>query len=381
MPASWRGGRGIFLPKPGNNCYQEAKSFRMITLTSFHLKWLERMILYHLNEDQRLQDRLARTQYGFRAGVSTETALHEFVLRVERSLAKKKLAVGIFLDIMGAFDNITFRSLGAALRELQVPRVLIHWIEFMVRYRTVQVGLHDKTVTREVTKGSPQGGILSPFLWKCVMNSVLLEFQKEKIYAQAYADDLVVLVAGANALWVRGRAQRAINVALEWARNTELQFSSSKTEVVLFTQKRVPQFGTLWMNGAQLELSYEAKLLGVTLDSKLTWKSHIMRISSKATAALMQCRQIVGKTWGIKPRMMKWIYTAMVRPIITYACVSWIGGCEKLYLRKKLQKVQRLACIMVSSAFSSTPSGALENLLNIPPIEEFLRAEALRGSY
>ena len=43
--------------------------------------------------------------------------------------------------------------------------------------------------------------------------------------------------------------------------------------------------------------------------------------------------------------------------------------------------VQRLACLMISSAFLGTPTGALEILLNITPIEEFLLAEAVRGSY
>ena len=36
---------------------------------------------------------------------------------------------------------------------------------------------------------------------------------------------------------------------------------------------------------------------------------------------------------------------------------------------------------MISSAFHGTPAGALEILLNITPIEEFLLAEAVRGSY
>ena len=36
---------------------------------------------------------------------------------------------------------------------------------------------------------------------------------------------------------------------------------------------------------------------------------------------------------------------------------------------------------MISSAFPGTPTGALEILLNITPIEEFLLAEAARGSY
>ena len=74
------------------------------------------------------------------------------------------------------------------------------------------------------------------------------------------------------------------------------------------------------MNRSKLELSKEARLLGVTLDNNLTWKPHIARITRRATTALMQCKKIVGKTWGIKPSMMKW--TAMIHSIISYACVS-----------------------------------------------------------
>ena len=71
----------------------------MITLTSFQLKWLERLILFELNENKHFQAGLSKAQYGFRAGVSTETALHEFVRRLEQCLAKKKSALGIQIDI------------------------------------------------------------------------------------------------------------------------------------------------------------------------------------------------------------------------------------------------------------------------------------------
>ena len=54
----------------------------MITLTSFQLKWLERLILYHINDDNNVHAKLPASQYGFRAGVFRETALHEFVRRV-----------------------------------------------------------------------------------------------------------------------------------------------------------------------------------------------------------------------------------------------------------------------------------------------------------
>ena len=82
-----------------------------------------------------------------------------------------------------------------------------------------------------------------------------------------------------------------------WASEQELQFSSkTKNKIVLFTHKRNPDLGSLSMNGSKLELSKEARLLGVSLDSKLTLTPHITQITRKATTALMQCRQIVGKT-------------------------------------------------------------------------------------
>ena len=41
VPLAWKEGTGIFLPK------LERKA-RMITLTSFQLKWLEKLVLYHI---------------------------------------------------------------------------------------------------------------------------------------------------------------------------------------------------------------------------------------------------------------------------------------------------------------------------------------------
>ena len=124
-------------------------------------------------------------------------------------------------------------------------------------------------------------------------------------------------------------AQKAINIAASCASEQELQFSSNKTEIVLFTYIWNPDLGCLSMNGSKLELSKEARLLDVTLDSKLTWKPHITRITRKATTVLLQCRQIVIVMWGIKPSMMKWIYTAMILPIMSYALCPGLAVSAK----------------------------------------------------
>ena len=198
----WHGKKAqvYFFPNPERKAIHEVEFFRMITLTSFQLKWLQRLVLYHIIQDNNVQAKLSASQYGFRAGVSTETALYEFVHRVEHSLVRKKPAFGIFLIIVGAFDNVTFRSFVAALRGLDMSKILTSCIETLLRHRTVRVELYGDKVKREVVKVNPQGGILCPFLWNCVLNSLLLELRSRGFCVQAYTDDLAVLVTDADML-------------------------------------------------------------------------------------------------------------------------------------------------------------------------------------
>ena len=135
----------------------------MITLTSFQLKWLEKLILHHINENNNVQAKLSASQYGFRAGVSTETALHEFVRRVEHCLVRKKPALGIFLGIVGVLDNVIFRSFVAALQGLGMSKILTSWIETLLRHRTSEVDLYGDKVKREVVKGNSRGWYSVPF--------------------------------------------------------------------------------------------------------------------------------------------------------------------------------------------------------------------------
>ena len=73
----------------------------------------------------------------------------------------------------------------------------------------------------------------------------MLELRSRGFYVQAYADDLAVLVtASADMLWIRGMAQNALNIAANCASEQEPQFSSKKTEIVLFTHKRNPDLGS-----------------------------------------------------------------------------------------------------------------------------------------
>jgi hypothetical protein len=42
-------------------------------------------------------------------------ALHDIVYKIDGSLAQKEFALGVFLDVEGAFDNIYFESIDDAV--------------------------------------------------------------------------------------------------------------------------------------------------------------------------------------------------------------------------------------------------------------------------
>ena len=49
-------------------------------------------------------------QHAYQTGKSVETALHQLVVRVEKALDQQEIALGVFLDIEGAFDNTSYDS-------------------------------------------------------------------------------------------------------------------------------------------------------------------------------------------------------------------------------------------------------------------------------
>ena len=100
------------------------------------------------------------------------------------------------MDIQGAFDNTNFKIIRLALEGRGVEPVVIRWIGSMLRSRTVEANVCGHKTSFWVSKGCPQGGILSPILWCIVVDSLIRRLNEEGIFAQGYSDDLTILIRG-----------------------------------------------------------------------------------------------------------------------------------------------------------------------------------------
>ena len=379
-PASWKNNTGIIIPKPLKTDYTNPRAFRIISLTSNFQKLLERLILWYLELDLKIPSRLTKNQHGFRKGKSTESAIHILTRRIEDAMTTGNYSLGVFLDIEQAFDAISFAAIRAALIDANIPSTITEWIHHMVSNRYITLTYCGSTVTKRASKGSPQGGVLSPFLWNITLNTFLTGLGLHSNFVQAFADDLVILIRGICVPTIRSIAQQLLDRINSWCHNKGLRLSGVKTTAILFTNKRVSTLDKpLTVEGTVVPLVNSTIYLGVTLDRKLNWGPHILAKCDKAIGNLHACRKAVGKTWGITPAGTRWIYNYIILPSLGYNAVSWQHAAEKkLYIRTRLEGVQRQAALMITRGLSSTPTANLEIMAGLPPINLRIKSIAIK---
>jgi hypothetical protein len=118
----------------------------------------------------------------------------------------------------------------------------------------------------------------------------------------------------------------------------------------------------------RIQLSSEVKYLGLILDKGLTWKKQLDSVINKAYRAFWTCRGMFGRTWGLRSQVVYWIYTMVVRPIVTYAATVWWPRIKYGTSRAELSKLQRMACLGITGAMRTAPAAAIEVLLGLPPL-------------
>lgn len=98
-----------------------------------------------------------------------------------------------------------------------------------------------------------------------------------------------------------------------------------------------------------------------------------------AYKAFWTCKGVLGKTLGLKPRVLHWIYTMVMRLILTCGSPVWWPMVRYNISRMELNKLWRLAFLAVTGVMKTTPTAALEVLLGVPPVHVMFEAEAQAG--
>jgi hypothetical protein len=120
-----------------------------------------------------------------------ETAFHQLVVQVEKAFDQQESALCVFLDIRpeGAFNNTCCDTMCDSLVRHGGDYTIVRWIRANLEGRVVAANLNGSSVRVAVSRGWPQGGVLSPLLWCLVVDDLIAMFSGSGIYIQGYADD------------------------------------------------------------------------------------------------------------------------------------------------------------------------------------------------
>jgi hypothetical protein len=245
----------------------------------------------------------------------------------------------------------------AALAKHGVDYTIIQRIRATMEGRLATETLGGFSRSIVVSRGCPQGVALLPLLWCLVVNELLTTLKGGGVYTQGYADNICLLAVGKFPNTVSGLIQWALYTVEMWCDKIGLSVNPDKTGLVTFTRRRkLPGFFEPCLFGTTLHCSTLVKYFGVILDSRLTWREHVDVKVRKAHNLLWARRRAYGVTWGLRPRVVYWIYVFIIRLSVTFESLVWWPGCQMASAKKKLSTVQRLACLGITGAMCATPT-------------------------
>jgi hypothetical protein len=236
-PTVWRQIKVTFIPKPGKLDYTEAKAYRPISLSSFLLKTMEKLMNRHIRDGALKENPLHRNQRANQTGKYTETAVHNVVTSMENASEHKYIALGAFLNIQGAFDRTSIYIIQQPAERRGIEPPVWRWICAMLQSRNISATLSGETLGATAARGCLQGGVLSPLLWSLVMDDLLWGLNNNGYYKVGYADDIAILINGKFPHTLSEVLQTALCTVQQWCERIKLPISPNKTVVIPFTRK------------------------------------------------------------------------------------------------------------------------------------------------
>jgi len=153
--------------------------------------------------------------FGFRTGKNC----HQAISKVHEYLSQGYVYV-VDADIKGFFDNIPHSLIMAEVASEIADGNILQLIE-----RFLKSGVMEEGQLRPTTKGTPQGGVISPLLANIVLNQLDHELEKKGYKFIRYADDFVILCKSMN------QAQEALELAKAILEQMGLELSQEKTKI------------------------------------------------------------------------------------------------------------------------------------------------------
>jgi len=356
FPDLWK--ESFIIPLHKNGPKSDVSNYRGIARLSVIPKLFEHIISDQLNST--LQPLISPSQHGFTKNRSTVTNLLEFTTLVTDGFAAGMQTDVTYTDFTKAFDRLCQALVCFKLDKIGFAPLLVKWIESYLSHRSQRVIINNVTSRRiEVTSGVPQGSHLGPMLFNLFINDLPSVLRHCAVFM--FADDVKICRSYADPA-DQALIQEDLDRFSEWCRKSCMSLNLKKCKTMSFSWRRVIPCN-YHIQGFQLDHVTEFRDLGVLMDPKLTFSSHIHFIIGKARSMLGYV-----KRWAKEfndPYICKLLYTSLVRPNLEYASPVW--NPKYAIHSDSIESVQKQFLLFALSYLPWDPA------VNLPPYEARLK--------
>ena len=328
FPACWRVANVTPIPK-GSSPSTSPDEYRPISITPILSKIFERLLsrrLYRFLDDSGL---LPRNQYGFRKGLSTSDALVKLVHGAQLSLDRGHESRLVSLDFSSAFDRVNHKALVYKLQLLGIGESVLNILSEFLTERRQRVSVDGSfSDFSPVISGVPQGSVLGPLLFIAFTADMWFDIESEMI---SYADDTTLSVGIDSPLDRGSKADlllRDVTRIKSWCDRWGMKLNPSKSNSIVISRSRTlfPHHPDLILDGISVPNCCTLKLLGVTLDSKLTFETHLRSVAScvsQKIGLLRKCRRIYRDDDIVRNS-----FYSFILPNFEYCSVVWSSAAD-----------------------------------------------------
>ena len=253
-----------------------------------------------------------------------------------------------------------------------IQNVALDWFKEYLSDRRYRVKFQDQLSSSKTTNiGVPQGSILGPLLFLIYFDDFCsVSDTGDEIL---FADDATIYDSGPNYFEIIARMNLTLKKISKWLVANKLTANIIKTEGMIFSKVNVIYpLPPLKLYGKPLSFSTTFKLLGLTLDSKLTWKDHLSTIESKLSRA---CGVLYSLRRKITRSVARVIYMSIVYPHLLYGNILW-SAASKSHLDKLFVKQKKVIRILMKKT-RNAHTNPLFDQLNLLKIKDICKVNTI----
>ena len=318
---------GVITPIPKKLNAKSIPDHRGITILNPISKILDKLLYNRLYSFFDTFNLFSPQQFGFLKKRGIEQAALNLMYHINKANSQNETTVAVFIDLTKAFDCLDHNILINKLYRYGIRGSFLNFLKSYLNNRSHITRINDCfSSSCRIEKGVAQGSNLGPLLFNIFLNDVTNVIEDCNILI--YADDIVIFKSSKNLRLIQESLETNLLNLCEYFNDNKLFINFNKTKAMQFSRGKYNNID-ISLNDNIIEFVDEFTYLGLTIDKKLTFQSHITKITKKVN-------QGNGKIYYLSKFLplnkLKNIFYSTIYPHVNLHILIW-GGADATHIQ------------------------------------------------